>query len=152
MAAFDPTDPDSFFNSAMAELDSNQATVQKEDSEFVDAPEHQFEYDAPMEDFTLEPSNIVAVSGDHEHPYIPSNFDQETHIESQSGDQINTTAPESEVKQRQTLTPYYNSAAEPAETINVSKQSASEKHTAAYLSIFKKPSTSSQGEHSAGCS
>jgi hypothetical protein len=149
MAAFDP---DSFFESAMAELNGNQASIQnEEDAEFVDAPEHQFDHDTPMDDFILEPSNSLAVSGDHDEAYIPSNLDQEMHIESQGSDQINT-APESKRKQRQNLTPYYNPAAEPEETINVSKQSASEKHTAAYLSIFKKASPSSQGEHSAGCS
>jgi hypothetical protein len=252
MATFDPADPDAFFNSAMAELNGNQASIQNDDGEFVDAPEHQLDHDTPMNDFILEPSNSLAVvSGDSYDAYAPSNFNPGTHIESQindqiftpskfdpsmhienqsndqistlsnfdpgthtgsqnndqistpfnfdtgmiigsqssdqfntpstfdpavhignqSNDQINTpasfdpemqtgsqssdhsiTAPVSKGKQRQNLMPFYNTAAEPAETINVSKQSASEKHTAAYLSIFKKPSTSSQGEHSAGCS
>jgi hypothetical protein len=212
MATFDPADPDAFFNSAMAELNGNQASIQNDDGEFVDAPEHQLDHDTPMDDFILEPSNSLAVvSGDSYDAFAPSNFNPGTHIESQindqiytpskfdpamhienqsndqistpsnfdpgmhigdqSNDQINTpssfdpemqtgsqssdhiiTAPVSKGKQRQNLMPFYNTAAEPAETINVSKQSASEKHTAAYLSIFKKPATSSQGEHSAGCS
>jgi hypothetical protein len=211
MAAFDPTDPDAFFNSAMAELNGNQASIQNDDDEFVDAPEHQFDHDTPMDEFILDPSNTLAVSGDYHEAYTTSNFDQGLHIESQSNDQIKTptnfapgmhienqthdqintpssfdpgmhnenqindqintpstfdhemyiqnqinaqinTTPEKKGKQRQNLMPFYNTAAEPAETINVSKQSASEKHTAAYLSIFKKTSTSSQGEHSSGCS
>jgi hypothetical protein len=200
MATYDPNDPDAFFNSAMAELNGNQASIQNDDGEFVDAPEHQLDHDTPMDDFILETSNNLAVSGDCGDAYAPSNFDpgmdmeslsndhfnigsqlsdpikipstfdpavhtenqpndqinttskfdQDTHIGSQSSDHIITT-PVSKGKQRQNLMPFHNTAAEPAETINVSKQSASEKHTAAYLSIFKKPSTS-QGEHSAGCS
>jgi hypothetical protein len=144
-------DDDSFFNSAMAELNGNHASIQDDDGEFVDAPDHQFDHDMPMDDFILEPSNSLAVSGHHNEAYIPSILDQEMHIESQGSNQI-TTAPESKGRQRQNLIPYYNPAAEPEETINVSKQSASEKHTAAYLSIFKKPSPSSQGKHSAACS
>jgi hypothetical protein len=191
MAAFDPTDPDAFFNSAMAELNSNQASIQNDDGEFVDAPEYQLDHDKPVDNFIFDPSNTLAVNGDYHETYAPSNlnpgmhnenqiidqintpsnFDPGMHVENQSNDQVNTpssfdhemyiqnqinaqinTAPESKRKQRQNLMPLYNPTVEPAETINVSKQSASEKHTAAYLSIFKKTSTSSQGEHSAGCS
>jgi hypothetical protein len=191
MAAFDPTDPDAFFNSAMAELNSNQASIQNDDGEFVDAPEYQLDHDKPVDNFIFDPSNTLAVNGDYHETYAPSNlnpgmhnenqiidqinttsnFDPGMHVENQSNDQVNTpssfdhemyiqnqinaqinTAPESKRKQRQNLMPFYNPTVEPAETINVSKQSASEKHTAAYLSIFKKTSTSSQGEHSAGCS
>jgi hypothetical protein len=151
MAAFDPNDEVSFFDSAMAELNGNQATIQNEDGEFVDAPEHQFDHGLPMDDFTLELSNSLAASGDCDEAYLPSTLDPEIKIDSQSGDEI-LAAPEPKGKQRQNLMPYYNPAVEPEETINVSKQSASEKHTAAYLSIFAKPATSSQGEHSAGCS
>ena len=208
MAAFDP---DAFFNSAMAELNGNQASIQNDGGEFVDAPEHQLDHDTPMDEFVLDPPNSPVVSGDYHEAYAPSssdqemhiqnqinhqinppsNFDQEVHIENQSNDQTNipssfdpgkhnenpisdqvntpstfdhemyiqnqinaqiNTAPEKKGKQRQNLMPFYNPTVEPAETINVSKQSASEKHTAAYLSIFKKTSTSSQGEHSTGCS
>jgi hypothetical protein len=152
MATFDPDNPDSFFEAAMAELSGNQTTIPDEESEFVDAPEHQFDHDTPMDDFALDSSNTLAVNGDYDDAHAPSTLDQEMQIESQSSDQVNTT-PETKGKQRQNLMPYYNPATEPEETINVSKQSASKKHTAAYLSIFTKaPNSSSQGEHSAGCS
>jgi hypothetical protein len=90
MAAFDPTDPDAFFNSAMAELNGNQASIQNDDGEFVDAPEHQFDHDTPMDEFILDPSTSLAVSGDFHEAYAPSNFDQELHLGNQSSEQINT--------------------------------------------------------------
>ena len=150
MAAYGQNEPVDFFESAMAELNDNKGTFHIEDGEFVYAPEHPFEHDTPMEGFILEPSNDLAVSGDCDDVYNPSSFDQKPHFGSQSNDQLDIK-PRSKDKQRQNQTPYYSFEAEPAETINVSKQSASEKHTAAYHSILKKPSTSSQGEHSLGC-
>jgi len=83
--------------------------------------------------------------------YATPAFDQQVHIGSQGSDQVNTL-PGLVSHQSQNQTSYYSSAAEPVETINVSKQSASEKHTAAYYSILKKTSNSSQGEHTPGCS
>jgi len=84
--------------------------------------------------------------------YPSSSSDQNPQTENQGSDQIN--APGLNGQQRKSQMTYYSSAAEPAETINVSKQSASEKHTAAYHSIFKKSSTStpSRSEHTPGCS
>jgi hypothetical protein len=168
MATYGATDPSAFYNSAMADINNGYGqNFDMEEDEFADALEHQGQYDGSnMEGFNTQLTDSKAASGAYDQTHTPSNFRTYNEVPAPATSYQNAPMfgqTNSVQGAKQGYTPFtrpghYDPLAEPQETINVNKTSASEKHTAAYHDIFKKSSSNSQsqqtsqGQHSSGCS
>jgi hypothetical protein len=141
MATYGATDPNAFYNSTMADINNGYG----QNNQLPDSK---------------------AASGAYDQAYVPSNFRTYNEVPATSTSFPNPSMlgqTNSVREAKQGYTPFtrpghYDPFAEPQETINVKKTSASEKHIAAYHDIFKKSSSNthsqqtSQGQHSFGCS
>lgn len=148
MTTYGPNDTDSFFHSAMADLNGYDQSLEMEQDEFADALEHQAQHDANMEEFDTQLQDSKAASGAYNEPFAPSTVVRADPM-LEGSDKVQ--------RAKQNYMPFtrpghYDPLAEPEETIKVNKTSAQEKHTAAYHDIFKKLSETSQGQHTSGCS
>jgi hypothetical protein len=165
MATYGPIDPNAFFNSTMADINNGYAqNFDMEEDEFADALEHQAQYDGSnMDDFNTQLQDSKAASGAYDQAYAPSNFRTYNEVSAPSTSLQNLpmfgqTNNAQGGKQRYTPFTRHDPFAEPEETFNVKKTSASEKYTAAYHNAIKQSSSnsqsqqSSQGQHSSGCS
>lgn len=152
MALFDPNNSNTFFDSAMAELDNGYVpNLDVEDDEFADALEHQVQHDTNLEAEIQDGETADgAITGTH--AFLPTTCNPLTNGNTAyqpNGGQL------PEIKQ--IYKPYarqdhYDPSIELAEKVNVNKTGASEKHAAAYRDVFTQPTQFSQGQHTPGCS
>jgi hypothetical protein len=138
------SDQNAFFNSSISGFRGYDQDFDMEEDNFTDALEHQTQCDMNEQDFNTKLPDTKATS----EAYTPTTttFAQDPPM---FGESILKTKPLTHPK-------HYNPLAEPEETIRVNKYSASDKHTAAYHSIFKTSPNSfqdqSQSQHNSGCS
>ena len=156
MATYDPNNAGGYFRSAMQELGAYDQDDEMED-EFIDAPEHQPQYDGNMEDFDTDFLNNTA-------GIATNNGDSSSYLASAQRSLLpEEKAPEYDhvptQKAEQGYTPFtfnrpghYNPYDESEGHTKVDNTGASERYTAAYHSAIKRTSDTSQDQHVSGCS
>lgn len=153
MALFDPNSSNTFFDSAMAELDNGYApNLDVDDEEFADALEHQEQHGMSLE-AELQDGEAFGGANNGTNACLPPAHN------ALAFENNNTYQPNSgqlpEIKQ--IYKPYarqdhFDPSTDLGESVNVNKTGASEKHAAAYRDVFKQPTQFPQVQHTLGCS
>lgn len=153
MASFSPLEGAAHHQSATEmsdpslNLHNNAGLSDMENDEFVDAPEHQDDFDQPMQDIFREQMNNTDQQGDGS-PYDISNI---THMVKDEGE-VTTLTGIKEAAQVSTKQSRYDPDTEVKEHISVEKSAGHSAYAAAYHAAISKVSSSGQGQPSIGCS